>query len=335
MASDSSLQSGFSPAQVLKQTWATIKELPRNDESKFRLLTTFKIVSIPIVTLAVLSAFLWLLLTMDLYFFEAHGVAGLKDFKSTYFDYVLQNLVEMFPWLCLFLIMVVVIGMYISVLIMRPFKLIGDYCEGFLENEDSQYDPDFFTDLKLLTRFSEFFFTTIGNAKVYQELKPLEIPKKYTRIHQPVFESGFMIQYSLFIIIISIATAVGIMVIGVETHDLIISLAQRTLPPNKIIHFFLDKQKDTLAIILWGIVALQVVLYGALALHLYQYVASPAFGIFATMRSFLKGNYSSRVHLIGHYYLRGQCRKFNKYLDYIQKKWTEDKSPMARTSDSD
>jgi hypothetical protein len=76
-------------------------------------------------------------------------------------------------------------------------------------------------------------------------------------------------------------------------------------------------------------VALSIILiaifYIALGFHLYEKVSGAAFGIFSTMRSFMKGNRFSRVHLVGYAYIRDYTRKFNKYLDYMQNNFDKDK----------
>ena len=65
--------------------------------------------------------------------------------------------------------------------------------------------------------------------------------------------------------------------------------------------------------------------YLALGFHLYDKVSGAAFGIFSTMRSFMKGNYFSRVHLVGYAYIRDYTRKLNKYLDHIQNNFDKQK----------
>ena len=55
--------------------------------------------------------------------------------------------------------------------------------------------------------------------------------------------------------------------------------------------------------------------------YLYGKVSIPAFGIFATMRSFISGRYASRVHLIGYPYIRNYTRTLNKYLDDLEKNY--------------
>ena len=80
--------------------------------------------------------------------------------------------------------------------------------------------------------------------------------------------------------------------------------------------------------ILEDIVVLTMVLiavsYTMLGFHLYAKVSGAAFAIFSTMRSYMKGNYSSRVHLVGYSYLRDYTRKLNKYLDYVQNYFAKD-----------
>jgi hypothetical protein len=53
-------------------------------------------------------------------------------------------------------------------------------------------------------------------------------------------------------------------------------------------------------------------------MHLYGKVSGAAFGIFSTMRSFMKGDHFSRVHLVGYAHIRDNTRKLNKYLDFAQ-----------------
>ena len=78
-------------------------------------------------------------------------------------------------------------------------------------------------------------------------------------------------------------------------------------------------------------VVLVAVSYSGLTIHLYQKVSGAAFGFFSTMRSFAKGNYNTRVHLIGYTHIRQHGRALNKYLDFIQKKI----APQSLTKDNE
>lgn len=321
MGDDTALKSqgnvGFVKNQVSK-----FKKYLDNDEKLFQWSTALKMAGIALLSFLIMWAFIAIFLKMDKYFFEANGIVSSEGFEEVFYDYLFNKTSDIISYIALFIISVFFIGIYISHLLLRPFRIIGDYCEEALTNEEANYDPDFFTDLKLLTRFSEFFFNHLETASKNGELKKVEIPKKYTKIHKPVFESSFFLQYTLLIFITSTIVSVVLYVISVELHDTIIQLATQVLKNGNLTTTFLERQAEILNDILWVVMTTHVVMYIFLAFHLYRKVSGPAFGIFATMRAFLKGNYDSRVHLIGYYYLRPQCRKLNKYLDHIQKNLT-------------
>ena len=52
----------------------------------------------------------------------------------------------------------------------RPFKSIGKYCEDKMNDKKNYYEPDFFSDLKLLTSFSVYFFSKIDQATIKGKL---------------------------------------------------------------------------------------------------------------------------------------------------------------------
>lgn len=291
------------------------RKMFREDEFRFRISTTFKITLIPLIAFVVFYLSLLLVLKIYLIFFEAHGYVGFVALKEAYYDFILSALVDLLPYFGLFLIFMTFTGLYISELLLRPFKLIGTYCEKVVNGEDAIYDPGFFTELKLLASFSEYFFNQMENARVHGKLLPMSIMNRYTGIHKPVFERYFFLQYSFFLLITSIWVGIALYRVIIDTYAHIIQLSIDTLKQGTTIQYFFDKQTAVFDSILWFVLIFHILLYTVLAFHLYSKIAPPAFGIFATMRSFLKGNLKSRVHLVGHYFVRPECRKLNKYLD--------------------
>jgi len=300
-----------------------LKGVSRDEEVIFRLKTTLKMTLIPIASGCIMAGFLYVLLEMNLYFFEANGYQGWQSFKEVYYEFIIGSTLKLVPYIAGFIAVVAITGIYVSDLLLRPFRIIGDYCEKVVNGEDTSYDPDFFTDLKLLTTFSELFFLNIHNTrKAKRSLEPMDIPTKYTRIHQPVSETAFFLQYFLYILIVSICAYMALYIATVDMHQGIINLAGESLKSSKMMTYFFNRQTEVLQDVLQVVMFGHILMYVALARHLYYKVCGPAFGIFATMRAFLKGNYSSRVHLIGYYYLRTHCRKLNRYLDLMQKELT-------------
>jgi hypothetical protein len=297
----------------------SIKKLRSDEEVRFRLANSLKMLMIPVVSMIVTLLFATFFLELDLIFFESFGYPNVVELKEAYFDFIMSKSLELVPITAGFFVVLVFIGIYVSDILLRPFRAIGEYSEKATNSEKCSYDPEFFTDLKLLTRFSEWFFNAVEIAETNGQLKPLTVPEKYKKIHRPVFESAFFIQYSLFIFIVTLVSAIIVHMFAVDINDHIVSLAQKVLASKPEVNYFLLRQSVLFNNLMKVVIVAQVLAYFGLAIHLYNKVSSPAFGIFATMRSFITGNYKSRVHLIGFHYIRPSCRKLNKYLDKIEK----------------
>lgn len=295
--------------------------LIKDEQAKFRLFTIAKIISVSIFTLIVQALVIYLILNIDMIFFQSHNVTGVDQFESVFFDYII-NQISNYTWQILtFLIFIVVIAMYISKLIMRPFNLIGNYCEKYMtEGESASYDPDFFTDLKLLTRFSEYFFLQVETAFKNNILLDAEIPHKYRGIFKPKFELSFFLQFFIILFVVSILSTIGLYVMTTNIYESLIALASDTLVLNKNTQSFLSMQENLFRNVIISLTLVHFLAYVFLSIHLYSKVSAPAFAIFATMRSFIKGNRRARVHLIGNYHARPNTIKLNRYLDYVDKK---------------
>lgn len=322
---DNSSKNGLNmtiPTSFLTKIKTTILSPFRDDQVQFRLGITLKLMMLPLMTLAVAFGFFWSFLRMDLYYFEAYKLSEITNFQETYYDYILSTVVGITPLLVGFIAGTLIIGLYISNMVLRPFRTIGTYCDDMVEGRTASYDPEFFSELRLLTRFTEYFFNMTQIMTKKGKLEQVDVPAKYTRIHQPVFEKAFFIQFALFIIITSIATGIAVFAVTVDIHSQILSLAEKTIHVTPAIRYFLERQESTLFEIMIGVMGAHLILHMVFCFHLYQKVAAPAFGVFATFRGFLKGNYEARIHLIGYYYLRPECRKINRYLTWLQKKYT-------------
>jgi hypothetical protein len=306
-----------------------ISEYSNDEEFMFKLTTGLKFVLISAgFTLAVLL-FTYLLLKIDLILFLANGYPGATEFQEAFYDFVYSSLFDEIPYLIFAMVFIFMLGFYLSGIMIRPFKVISRYCEERLDNKEHYYSPDYLSDLKLLTSFSVFFFAKIDEAKLHGKLEKIEVPQDFTKIHKPVFEKNFFFNYLFIIIIFALLTSVGIFAANNAIREQIYYLTQKffstaTLGANgKGIRFFIEEQFSVADIAVNFFICMHILFYCLIGVHLYGKVSGPAFAVFATMRSFLKGNYHTRVHLIGHAYLRDDTRKINKYLDHIQKTLTK------------
>jgi len=324
-------QKGFSMTARSKKpslNWSKIKggwkKLWQNDEAKFRIFTSLKMTAIPLFCFLILASFIWVLLSLNVIFFKANEFMKIKEFEEVFYHFISSEIIDLIPYGALLLVFVNMAAIYVSDILLRPFRMIGEYCEDRTNGREASYNPDFFSDLKLLSRFSEFFFSYIETAQKNNSLKEVVIPKKYTRIHQPVFETTFFFHYFLYIFASLLMVSIAMYVLANGLYGNIISLGSQTLPNNQAINSFLNEEKIVIHQIIRIVLFMGAILYVALASHLYYKVSAPAFAIFATMRGFLKGNYSQRVHLIGYPYLRPQMRKLNRYLDGIERELTSE-----------
>jgi len=297
-----------------------------DDEFMFKLGTGLKFLTISLCFMLSVLLFSYLLIKINLIYFVAHGYPGASEFQEAFFDFVYSSLIDEVPYVVVAMAFIFFLGFYLSSIMIRPFKVIGKYCEERLNNTTHYYSPDYFSDLKLLTSFSVFFFSKIDEAKTRGKLEKVEVPLDYTRIHRPVFEKNFFFNYLFIIAIFGLLTSVGIFVLNNIVREQMFILSQKFLTTNMIgnkgMRFFVEEQFLVANIAVYFFIFLHVLMYCLFGVHLYGKVSGPAFAVFATMRSFLKGNYHNRVHLIGFSYLRDDCRRINKYLDQVQKTLT-------------
>ena len=298
-----------------------------DDEFMFKLLTGLKFVFISLGFTFSVLLFTYLLMKIDLIYFVANGYPGASEFQEAFYDFIYSALIDKTPFVMVAILFIFCLGYYLANIMIRPFKVISKYCEERLSNKANYYSPDYFSDLKLLTTFSVFFFSHVDEAKSRGRLSKIEVPQDFTRIHKPIFEKNFFFNYFFIIVIFALLASVGILVINNTIREQIFELSQKFLTSNAVvgskgIRYFIEEQFSVANIAVYFFLVMHILAYCLFGIHLYGKISGPSFAVFATMRSFIRGNYHNRVHLIGHYYLRDDCRKINKYLDYIQKNLT-------------
>lgn len=288
----------------------------------FKITMGLKFVAVTVFCLLSFLLFTYLLIKIDLVFFVSQGFPGAIEFQNVLFEYIFASFADKLVWVLITGIFTFGLGYYISGIMIRPFEVIGQYCEDKMNKKVNTYSPDFFSDLKLLTSFSVFFFNKIDEATYKGKLATGEIPMNFTGIHKPNFERNFFFNYLFIIAIFALLSSMSIVLINFEYREDMFELAKKFLANKNQVTYFLNEQFIITDLALYFFVGLHLLLYFLLGIYLYSKISAPAFAVFATMRSFLKGNHHTRVHLIGYYYLRNDCRKINKYLDHIQKNLT-------------
>lgn len=300
-----------------------LRKIFKNADTRFIIFVGLKISGISLGVSLLVYYFLFQVSRINYIFFEAQGFP-VKD-EGLFFDYIAAEAMENAPILFAFHVFLFFIGTYVGWLILRPFRVIGEYCEQVLENPNAPYKIDEFSNYRLLARFSEFFFEFLREARRKGEISSNSIPPQYSKIHKPVLDWIFLLHFGILLIIISICSSVFI----IDTSSILFrdmtELAMKTLQDTPAVRQFLTRQLFVLDELVFMTIFLTSIFYIFLGLHLYGMVSGAAFGIFSTMRAFMKGNYFSRVHLVGYAYIRDYTRKLNKYLDYLENNFNKDK----------
>jgi flagellar biosynthesis protein FlhB len=302
-----------------------VKRVFKTEDSRFILSVALKITSISIGVNFIVHWFLFQIMRLNYAFFKAHGFPEFSE-GNPFFQSIISEVIDNLPVLFAFHVFLFFIGAYVGWLMLRPFRTMGEYCEASLENINTIYKVEQFSAHSLLTRFSEFFFEYLREIRKKNSISTNSIPPQFSRIHKPVYDKIFMLHFGLLLVIIAISTAVFTIENSSAVFTSMVELATKTLRDQSNVSRFFSEQMFVMDEIVGLTILLVTFSYILLGFHLYAKVSGAAFGIFSTMRSFMKGNYSSRVHLVGFAYVRDETRKLNKYLDYIQNNFSKDQN---------
>jgi hypothetical protein len=295
-----------------------LKNQFRDDDSRFLLICGLKFSIIFAIVMGFIFYVTWIILSINNVYFVSNGFSLDSGFSVVFFDRVLQIVYAKIPYLFSVVIFLFFAGIYCGKILLRPFELIGSYAISKTEGLDASYNPDTFSDYKLLTRFSEFFFRYLDECLQNKKLLPNTIPASFTKIHGPQFEKVFFFHFMLFIGIVTLVTASFTIYMTTSIQAQLVDLSISIIPNGSTkIAYFLNNQVEVLHSVIYFGVLLMSCSYLLLSFHLYNKVSGAVFGFFATMRSFMRGNLQARVHLIGYKQIRPHGRALNKYLDMV------------------
>lgn len=293
----------------------------KDEHAKFRLTIGLQFAAIPFVAILLSILLNYIVLKVTTSVLSSFSSDRSFIAQDLLFLFAQNSLVEIIPWIILSTLILIIIGIFLANTMIRPFRIIGDYCQRQVEDKKCSYNPEFIAELKLLSLFSEWFFHTISVLKETGQLKKIEVPGKYKRIHKPVFESNFFIHNFLIIIITTLITAILIHTGNAKLFDGVVDVIKEIYPHERHARAYVASISEVVNIISNLVIGLNVLIYFIFSFYLYSKVSVPAFGVFATMRSFISGRYSARVHLIGYAYIRNYTRSLNKYLDHVEKEF--------------
>lgn len=306
----------------LFELWNKFKRPFREDHTRFAFYTGFKVSVTALLISIFVSYVLWIMLSMNNVFFEANGYMGIDTLRQAYFDYILSTLAKNLYAYLFFFVGLFIFGIYIGKILLRPFVIIGSYSMGKVEGKNVEYDSDLFSDFRLLTRFSEFFFHYLDEGQKQKKLVKNSIPPQFSKIHGPVLDRVFVFHFAVYLSILSCIVSVGVSELILGIYENMINLGISVIKQhNHSVTYFFKHQSYIFDSVHYFSIILTILVYGIQGISLYSSVSGAAFGIFSTMRSFMKGNFFARVHLVGYKHIRPYTRMLNKYLDYLQREY--------------
>ena len=293
------------------------KRLFKEDDGKFYIACGLKLSCVSFFTIVFISYHIWMILSLNSTFFESVGYFKSMNLREAFFDHSLKALIDQLPLIFFFIICIFFVGMYVGYILLRPFAVIGNYCQDLAEKENTLYNPDLFSDYRLLSRFSELFFQYVNQCKIEKKFRPNTMPNYYSKVRGPVLEKVFLFHFLIITTIISVMTVWFCSYLTLEIRSQVIELSLQTLSKNSdVVAYFLNNQGQVFESLLWGAGISVFISYFALCFHLYGKVSGAIFAFFSTMRAIMKGNTNARIHLIGYAHIRPYGRMFNKFMDY-------------------
>ncbi|MFT6630531.1 MAG: hypothetical protein ACJAS4_000469 [Bacteriovoracaceae bacterium] len=300
-------------------------KLFKDEDSRFLLTCGVKLSGIYLVAAAFIYYAMWLILSLNSVYFESKNIGFTEELREAFLQNSLGFLYQQFPNIILFFVVLFFGGMYIGKVLLRPFEIIAHYCDSKVEDKNITYNPDIFSDYKLLTRFSEFFFRYIDERMKKKSLKPNTIAPHFSKIHSPPFERVFFFHFMVLVFMLAGFTATFIVFISTEVRSNLIDLSLKMVSiKDPTVGYFMENQSYIYDSVASVAVLIITVSYFVLSFHLYGKISGAIFAFFSTMRAFMKGNFKARVHLIGYGHIRPHGRSFNKYLDHIERECSID-----------
>ncbi len=305
----------------------TIKQAFKGPEERFLIGCGLKISGLYLATLLVYAYVMWVIISINAIYFESKLAGFTQETRGDFVENAILVVTDEFVHIFWFLPFLFFCGIYIGKVLIRPFYLIGNYCKQKVEESNAVYKVDRFTDYKLLSDFSKLFFKFIDDAEEEGLLKAVDYPGRFKAIHGPKFEKVFFFNFLILILFLSTLSGVFFYFISGEIHSGLLDLSLQFLKDNdQALGYFVEEQKALFFSVVLFFIFHIFLSYLILSFHFYGRISGAIFAFFSTMRSFMRGRFSSRVHLIGYTQVRIYGRWFNKYLDNIEKKINKNKT---------
>lgn len=257
-------------------------------DSKYFLRTAFKILSVPLVTMALAFYSLWLYLNINFYFFASKGLPMNGEIKEAFIDRLINEQIDAIPWMGLFLIVVYFLGLFLAHLVLRPFAMVAEICKEAMKDEASEFKLGGLSKHQLVIKSSMLLVSFIRTRNHH-------IPDELGKIQKPKLDLVFYFQYTLCMLILSIITAWAIYV-GIHLlHESIVSAAMEFIKTDRQVTSFLVNQNELVSSMGYACIIFSVAMYVLIAHGIVKDVEGVSYAYLRDVKKIVAGDYGRRL----------------------------------------
>ncbi|MDH4469173.1 MAG: hypothetical protein QE271_14025 [Bacteriovoracaceae bacterium] len=288
--------------------------------SRFKLKNGLALAGTYYAIISVVVYYQWILLKINVTYFESIYGKQFPGFPEAFYDFLIGDSSILLMIVFAIGIVIFFAGGIISELLILPFKRLATFCENSLETPSLEFEYKSFVDFQFLSRFSEFFFGNISQARTKKKILDNEyIPKSFSKMHSPPLDLNFFLQFTLMMIfILGISSYIMVLFNSTLFNSVIeFVMTYKDLKDVSAVNFII-KQEEVFHGIIYPLIFVSIAGNFIISVFMYSRISGAAFGVFSTFRSFIKGNRKARVHLLGYSFVRDQTKKINYYLEKME-----------------
>ena len=278
---------------------------------------TFKLISVSLISFAIIIYGMWIFLNMVYAFFKASGYPTSDQFKYGFYDYIFTDLSNYFSYGIIFFIVLFCIGMYLSYILLHPFRLLSKFSDKMMNGEDIEWELSWFDRRKYLLEFSQHFFSNLGKCKNSGSVVKGIMPDHLKKIDGVVFDKFYYTMYICFLCIIILMTSTAIFIVSQHMFESIISIAMKNLQMKDSLITFFAQQGEVLNSMILISITIMMILYYVVGNQIFNKINGVSYAYFRSLRHIYKGDWTVRIQLrFGDPGMKDSI-KMNSLLDYI------------------
>lgn len=266
----------------------------KSQDSKFFIKTAILITSVPLLTLSLIIYSLYLYIDMNYAFYLSLGYSNDPQLRSAFFDQIMLSLLDFFPWIALFLCSVFFLGLLISHLILKPFKLVAMMCKEYAKNKNAVFVFDTLNRQKLIIRCG-YLLIDFCKHRDQGNKGEFVMPASLKKITSPVPDYVFYMQYFAFMLILNGITIVSTFFCIQQIQQSIITNAITLFKMDNKVTLYLSNQQDSTNTIFMACIVFSIVLYTLLSKKIITDIEGVSFGYLRDIRHIVSGNFNIRL----------------------------------------